>query len=208
MTKLKSLAYSMVNNNISIMRNLKAVTLAALLLLQVSCLLATDAAQLVVNQLQTDSGDQIEEIKYEDQNELKKAIDKFFELNGMAYGWHGKLKLTKSLASVIVDADLTANLGKEGLTFKGAGAGSIAKASYEGDVYAGFLQPPKELLGKLAFVLHYDSRDVPGIGNIHGIAIALANTNDPSNILGVIISPAENQTVSAVGQGTLKAKEA
>lgn len=199
------------------MRNLKAITLVAILLLQASCLLATDLAQLVatsapeveaeLSEAVNVAGNLIEEIEYANQDELGAAIDKFLSEPNMAYGWHGQMKITKFLASITVDVDLKANLGKEQLNFHGAGAGSFSKASYEGAVYAGFAQAPKDLFGKLGFALHYDSRDIPSIGNVKGIAIALSKTSDPTTILGVIISPADDQAVSAVGQGTLKQKE-
>lgn len=101
------------------------------------------------------------------------AIDKFLDdPNNMAYGWHGHMKVTKFLATITVDVDLKANLAKDKLNFHGAGAGT-AKGAYEGTVYAGFLKPPKEILGKLGFALHYDNKYIPNVGNVSGIAIAL-----------------------------------
>jgi hypothetical protein len=104
---------------------------------------------------------------------LGAAIDKFLDdPNNMAYGWHGQMKVTSFMAAVTVDVNLKANLEKDKLNFHGTGGGT-PKAAYEGDVYGGFLKPPKEILGKLNFALHFDSRDIPNIGNVSGIAIAL-----------------------------------
>ena len=107
------------------MRDLKAIIIATLLLLQISCVIVANAA------------DSMADVQAEGQNDLsfhKDIVANLLEMlrnnvntigqdssnlvaekmimdPNIAYGWHGKMKIVKFLASITLDVDLNSNIG-------------------------------------------------------------------------------------------------